>query len=257
MARRMCEVDIAQRMRKVLLYEPVKVNALGIDIILESAGIIHLSSRPDFYDDEDARELAEMRINDLRESALRYKDERRTSLAHISLNVCEQFNDLSGNNKLQRLPFMDIATTDWMPTISFNSRAYDRGLTSADNYVHVPIDPMNYSCWEELVEDNSDLFLKFLAMAVIKEIKGHRFPALRGQLDLYYEDSVAKLRWHDTLRDTYDVELSDLLNKNGKLSIRSLRKFIYDKRSKIPMRKIEVPMLSKVTRTTIIEGDLV
>lgn len=259
MARRMCEVDSAQRMRKVLLYEPTRVKALGIEFAFESVGVMHLVSKPDFYDESEIRELAEMRINDLREAALRYQDGRRTGLASISLNFCEQFNPMSGNDNVTRLPFLDIATVDWMPTISFNSRAYTRGLILADNYVHVPVDPLKYSNWEELVEDNSDLFLKFLALISINEIKGHRHPTLRGTLALYYENGVAQLRWHDSLRDTYDVELSDLLNKNEKLSIRALRKFVYERRSKIPRREIEVPKpfrLRTISTTTIIEGDL-
>lgn len=259
MARRMCEVDVAQRMRKVLLYEPVKVKALGIEVALESVGAVRLVSRPDFYDEEEIRELAEIRIDELRETALRYQDERRTGLANISLNFCEQFNPTAGNDKAMRLPFLDIATNDWMPTISFNSVQYDHGLVMSDNYVHVPVDPLEYSNWEELIEDNSDLFLKFLATSVIKEIKSHRHPNLRGKLALYYENNVAKLRWHDSMRDTYDVELSDMLNKDGKLSIRALRKFVYDKRSKTPRREIKVPkpfVMGRITSTDFIEGDL-
>lgn len=255
MARRMCEVDVAQRMRKVLLYEPVQVKVLGIEVALESVGVMHMVSKPGFYDEEEIRELAEIQINELHETALRYNDQRRTGLASIRLNFSEQFNPTDGNDRATRLPFLDIATNDWMPTISFNSPRYDHGLVMDENYAHVPVDPLKYSSWEELVEDNSDLFLKFLAMVVIKEIKINRPPNLRGRLSLYYENNVAQLRWHDNMRDTYDVELSDMLNKDGKLSIRALRKFVYDKRSKTPRREIKVPrpfVMGKITATDFI-----
>ena len=238
MARRMCESDKARRMRKLLSFAAEDLELLGIKVrVVPALGLMieHAS-------EEEIREEIEDKINSLRESSERYGDNRRTGVSSVYFRA-EQFSE--NYNRNLSFPLVDIATTDWMPTISFNSQA-EPGIVRKENYVHVPIDTDLYSSWSELIEDNKQLVHSFVAVEIIKCLRGLLHNNMHGVLGLEYIEidgrPAASVKWTDWRRGTYDLQLSDLLNKRGVISPRSLRKCVYARRAVTPLRDVPVPV---------------
>jgi hypothetical protein len=250
----MCEIDEAQQMRKLLMFGQEEITLLGIKMKVSPAiGLIFDSSSED-----EIREEVEDKINSLRDTSTRYNDHRRTGVSSIYVDSAQLAENYS---RRVMVPFVDIATTDWKPVISFNSQA-EPGIVRKENYVHVPVNAELYDSWSELVEDNSAIVMPFIAVGIIEGMRRLIHANLKGVIGLEYEEvdgrPTAKIKWTDYRRGTYDVQLSDLTTKNGVLSQRSLRKFVYSKRATVPRRKIEaltIPWKGLVDNDHIIAED--